>query len=104
MRRYMDEVEAEGRAYLKRLGPKDLDKLFPVPWHKTAFRVEDVLVSVVGECMLHSGEIMSLMWQIDAEPPYEDYPGYLLKVGKHAPKVMKKKPKVMKKKPKKSRK
>jgi uncharacterized damage-inducible protein DinB len=96
MRRYMNEVEAEGRAYLKTLGPKGLDKPFPIPWHKKSFRVEDVLMSVVGECVFHSGEIMSLMWQIDAEPPYEDYAGYLLKVGKHARKGMKK--------PKKSRK
>jgi uncharacterized damage-inducible protein DinB len=34
------------------------------------------------ECIYHRGEIMCLMWQIDAEPPYTDYPGFLLKTGK----------------------
>lgn len=91
IRKYMEEVEAEGRAYLKKLGPKSLDKSFPIPWYKKNFRVEDVLMGVVGECIFHDGEIMSLMWQIDAEPPYKDYPGYLLEAGKHERKVSKKK-------------
>jgi uncharacterized damage-inducible protein DinB len=91
IRKYSEEVEAEGRAYLKKLGPKGLDKPFLIPWHKKEFRVEDVLVGVVGESVYHNGEIMGLMWQIDAEPPYTDFAGYLLQTGKHERKRAKKK-------------
>jgi uncharacterized damage-inducible protein DinB len=82
MRKYAEEVEAEGRAYIRKLRPGGLDKLFPITWHGKSFRVEDVLMHIVEECVHHRGEIMCLMWQIDAEPPYTDYPGFLLKTGK----------------------
>jgi len=91
MRKYMEDVEDKGRAYLKKVGTKGLDKLFPVSWFKESFRVEDVLMGVVGECIYHNGEIMSLMWQIDAEPPYKDYLGYLLETGKRERKGIQKK-------------
>ncbi|MBO3803489.1 MAG: DinB family protein [Candidatus Brockarchaeota archaeon] len=82
MRKYAEEVEAEGRSYLKKLRPSGLGKPFPIAWHGKSFRVEDVLMHVVEECLHHRGEIMCLMWQIDAEPPYTGYPGYLLESGK----------------------
>jgi len=91
MRKYMEDVEAKGKVYLKKLGPKGMDKLFPVSWFKRSFRVEDVLMGVVGECIYHNGEIMSLMWQIDAEPPYKDYLGFLLDTRKLEHKGSKKK-------------
>jgi len=80
MRKYMVEVEAESRTYLEKLEPGDLNKIFS--WlgkDKTtnSFRVEDVLMHVVEEEIHHRGEILCLMWQINATPPYTSYTGYL---------------------------
>ena len=72
MRKHMEEVEAEDRAYLEKLQPGDLDKRFLVPWCEASqkrFRVEDVLMHVVEEMIHHTGELICLMWQIDIEPP-----------------------------------
>ncbi len=72
MRKHMDEVEAESRAYLAKLGPKDLQK--PPGWLRTKrYRVEDVLMHVVEEEIHHRGELLCLMWQIDVEPPHRDW-------------------------------
>lgn len=75
VKEYMDEVEAESRAYFAKLGPKDLDKQFLLS--ESRFHVEDVLMHVVEEEIHHRGEIICLMWQIDREPPYTSFIDYI---------------------------
>ncbi len=85
MGKYMGEVEAESRAYLDKLGPGDLDKVFSWPGRggsTNRFRVEDVLMHVVEEEIHHRGELLCLMWQINATPPYTSYTGYLAETRK----------------------
>ena len=69
MRKFVHEVEAEDRAYLSKLGAKDLNRIFA----KRVIRVEDVLMHVVEEEIHHRGELLCLMWQIDIEPPLKDW-------------------------------
>jgi uncharacterized damage-inducible protein DinB len=78
----MDEVEAESRTYLTKLGPGDLDKIIPYGRNKSQVRVEDVLMHVVEEEIHHRGELICLMWQIDSEPPYTSYTAYLVETKK----------------------
>jgi len=85
MERYMVEVESESRDYLKKLEPSDLDKVFT--WLSkdgatNSFHIEDVLMHVVEEEIHHRGELLCLMWQIDATPPYTSYTGYLAETKK----------------------
>lgn len=80
MRKYMVEVETESRAYLAKLTPQDLDKM--VSWlgkdnTMNRFRVEDILLHLIEEEIHHRGEILCLMWQINATPPYTSYTAYL---------------------------
>jgi uncharacterized damage-inducible protein DinB len=80
MRKYMVEVEIESRAYLAKLMPQDLDKTFS--WlgkdnTMNRFRVEDILLHIVEEEIHHRGELLCLMWQINATPPYTSYTAYL---------------------------
>jgi uncharacterized damage-inducible protein DinB len=80
MRKYMVEVGTGSRAYLEKLMPGDLDKIFS--WtgkDKTInkFRIEDILLHLVEEEIHHRGEILCLMWQINATPPYTSYTTYL---------------------------
>jgi uncharacterized damage-inducible protein DinB len=80
MRKFMKEVEAESQAYLSKLKPEDLDKVFSWPSRDGATkiaRVEDILVHVVEEEIHHRGEILCLMWQINTTPPYTSYTAYL---------------------------
>ena len=77
MRKYVDEVEAESRAYFAKLGPGDLDKLSPYGRTKAQVRVEDMLMHVVEEEIHHRGELICLMWQMDSEPPYASYTDYV---------------------------
>jgi uncharacterized damage-inducible protein DinB len=79
---YMDEVEAESRAYLAKLGPRDLGKRFQLG--ESRINVEDVLMHVVEEEIHHRGELLCLMWQIDREPPYISYIDYIIKTKKAA--------------------
>ena len=78
MRKYVGEVEAESKAYFSRLGPGDLDRLSPYGKTKSQVRVEDMLMHVVEEEIHHRGELLCLMWQIDAEPPYTSYTNFLV--------------------------
>jgi uncharacterized damage-inducible protein DinB len=41
------------------------------------FRVEDILLHLIEEEIHHRGEILCLMWQINATPPYTSYTAYL---------------------------
>jgi uncharacterized damage-inducible protein DinB len=77
IRKYMDQVESESRAYVTKLTPTQLNK--PFEFRKNKFRTEDLLMHVVEEEIHHRGELLCLMWQIDCEPPYKSYMSYLLK-------------------------
>jgi len=78
MRKYIDEVEAESKAYFSKLSPNDLDRLSPYGKTKSQVRVEDMLMHVVEEEIHHRGELLCLMWQIDYEPPYTSYTNFLV--------------------------
>jgi uncharacterized damage-inducible protein DinB len=85
MRKYMSEVESESRALLMKLEPEDLEKVFSWPAKDgtiNSFRIEDILLHVVEEEIHHRGEILCLMWQIDATPPYTSYTAYLAETKK----------------------
>jgi len=85
MRQYMNEVESESRTILMKLEPEDLEKVFSWPAKDgtiNSFRIEDILLHVVEEEIHHRGEILCLMWQIDATPPYTSYTAYLAETKK----------------------
>lgn len=80
MRSYMKEVEAESRTYLAKLRPEELDTIFTWQTGSGATnrsRVEDILLHLVEEEIHHRGELLCLMWQINAPPPYTSYTAYL---------------------------
>jgi uncharacterized damage-inducible protein DinB len=77
IKKYMEEVEAEGRAYVAKLSPAQLNQ--KIELRNAKFRIEDLLMHVVEEEIHHRGELLCLMWQIDREPPYESYISYLAK-------------------------
>lgn len=78
VKKYMEEVEAGGRAYFAGIERTDLEK--PPGWIRTKrYSVEDVLMHVVEEEIHHRGELICLMWQIDIEPPYTSYMDFAVK-------------------------
>jgi len=78
IRKYMEGVEAGGRAYFARIEHVDLER--PPGWIRTErYSVEDVLMHVVEEEIHHRGELICLMWQIDIEPPYTSYMEFSVK-------------------------
>lgn len=81
IRKYVEKVEADDRAYLQKLGPADLSKPFPLRAREGpngVLKVEDILMHVVEEEIHHRGELLCLMWQIDIEPPNIDYIDYII--------------------------
>jgi uncharacterized damage-inducible protein DinB len=79
--KYVEKVEADDRVYLYKLGPADLSKPFPLRAREGTdgvLKVEDILMHVVEEEIHHRGELLCLMWQIDVEPPYNDYIDYII--------------------------
>lgn len=80
IRKRAKEVESKTKRFVARVTPAELERkveysrmgMPPVP-----VRVEDILIHVVFENVHHFGELITLLWQIDVEPPHMGWIAYL---------------------------
>lgn len=73
VRKHMDEVEARTKICLSSLGAEGLAREFE--WNRpdgTSMRGrgEDIVTHVALEQIHHFGELISLLWQMNVEPPH----------------------------------
>jgi uncharacterized damage-inducible protein DinB len=76
----VQEVETKAKAYVAELTSFDLDRMVEYPRMgkpPTSVRIEDILIGLTMENINHLGELITLLWQIDVEPPHMGWTGYL---------------------------
>ncbi|WXG42693.1 MAG: DinB family protein [Promethearchaeati archaeon SRVP18_Atabeyarchaeia-1] len=75
VRTYMEQVEKRMRSYLESLSLGMLSEKLKVHGKGEAeITTEDILVHVFEEELLHRGELIALLWQMNIEPPLVGYP------------------------------
>jgi uncharacterized damage-inducible protein DinB len=77
-------VEEKTNAYLTNLMQSELDRKIKIPrrigplsLRARELRVEDVLVQLAIENISHFGELIAILWQIDKQPPFLSWSGFL---------------------------
>lgn len=76
----VDEVERKVEDYLASLTQRELDRKVTLPWRREPpliMRIEDVLVHIAIETASHMGELIAILWQIDKQPPFLSWSGFL---------------------------
>lgn len=70
LRTYMEQVDKRMQSYIESLTPRMLSEKLQVQRKgKREVTVEDILVHVFEEELLHRGEMIALLWQMNIEPP-----------------------------------
>lgn len=80
IRKRAKEVESKAKNYVTGMAPTELDRRVEVSrsgMPAVSVRVEDILIHVAFENVHHFGELISLLWQIDVEPPHMGWIAYL---------------------------
>ena len=80
VRKSAEETEAKTRDYLAKLTPAELERKVEFSRPSTQpmlVRVEDILIHAALENIHHFGELIALLWQMDVEPPYMGWLGYI---------------------------
>ena len=80
IREYVDEVEEKVNAYLENIPSRELNRKVEVPRRTSPtylLRIEDILVHIGVENIYHMGEMEAIFYQMDKQPPFLDWSGFL---------------------------
>ena len=69
LRGYLEKIIAKEESFLSGLKEKDLDRRIQPAWKERSHPIRDALAQVTLEQAHHVGELISLFWQQDVEPP-----------------------------------
>jgi uncharacterized damage-inducible protein DinB len=58
--------------FLKKLGPKDLDRKFYIEVDRRSITIRSMLLQMIEGDLQHKGELNALFWQMDMKPPAID--------------------------------
>jgi uncharacterized damage-inducible protein DinB len=82
IKKYQERVESKASAYLSKMTPEDLAGSIERKQKDRSpvlIPIEDLLLDFFQEETHHRGELMALLWQMDAAPPHVGYIQYLRK-------------------------
>jgi len=69
-RRETEKVDRMLNSFLRRLRPKDLDRMVTIPTRThERLTIRTMLVHMIEEELQHKGELNALLWQIDVDAP-----------------------------------
>jgi uncharacterized damage-inducible protein DinB len=66
------EVESLVGSFLRKLKPEDLDRKFYIRVDRRSTTVRAMLLQMIAGDLEHKGELNTLLWQMDLEPPRID--------------------------------
>ncbi|MCJ7633368.1 DinB family protein [Candidatus Bathyarchaeota archaeon] len=80
LKEHIEEVEKKVDSYLKNVTENELNRKVEVPRRATPtylLSVEDILIHVAVENIYHMGEMEAIFYQLDKQPPFLDWSGFL---------------------------
>lgn len=76
----VNDVEKKANSNLASLTKYDFDRKVEIPRRQgpsIQMRIEDVIIQVAVENISHMGELITLMWQLDKQPPFLSWANFL---------------------------